>query len=228
MKPLITTAFLIIICFTSITQELSTVNAKLLNVRSGAGTNFEVITQVQEGDKVNTYSTIDSWTEIETESGVKGYVSTEFLSKDSISNSESPKRDKKNNSWFGTIFVIVAVIVIINSARKTLFAKKGSSSSSSHQSKSPIKKQQVNDPNRKNAVFRFRIKGNGTAGGVKYVDGMNIEVAVSGFGASGSPFNTTVEKLFVQEFARKYNIEPRFHSSIKMLFKRDRLDVEVL
>ena len=27
------------------------------------------------------------------------------------------------------------------------------------------------------AVYRFRIKGNGSAGGVKYTDGMNVEVA---------------------------------------------------
>jgi hypothetical protein len=78
------------------------------------------------------------------------------------------------------------------------------------------------------AVYRFRIKGNGSAGGVKYADGMNVEVAVTGLGSGGSPFNNIVEKKFVEEFARKYNIEPRFHSGIRMLFKRDSVDVEIL
>ena len=75
------------------------------------------------------------------------------------------------------------------------------------------------------AVYRFRIKGNGSAGGVKYTDGMNVEVAVTGLAASGSPFNNMVEKIFIQEFAQKYHVENRFHSGIKMLFKQDRLDV---
>jgi hypothetical protein len=78
------------------------------------------------------------------------------------------------------------------------------------------------------AVYRFRIKGSGSAGGVKYTDGMNVEVAVTGLGSSGSPFNNIVEKLFVQEFAQKYNVEPRLESDIKMLFKSSRLDVTVI
>ena len=57
---------------------------------------------------------------------------------------------------------------------------------------------------------------------------MNVEVAVNGLGAGGSPFNNIVEKLFIQEIARKYNVEPRFHSGIKMMFKRDKLDVEIM
>lgn len=78
---------------------------------------------------------------------------------------------------------------------------------------------------KKMAVYRFRIKGNGSAGGVKYTDGMNVELAVTGLGSSGSPFNNIVENLFVKEFALKYNVESRFHSGIKMLFKQDRLEV---
>lgn len=76
------------------------------------------------------------------------------------------------------------------------------------------------------AVYRFRVKGNGSSGGVKYTDGMNIEVAVTGLGSSGSPFNNIVEKLFIQEFAKKYNIQEKDFSGIRMLFKRDRLDVQ--
>lgn len=30
------------------------------------------------------------------------------------------------------------------------------------------------------AVYRFRVKGSGSVGGVKYTDGMNVEVAVTG------------------------------------------------
>jgi len=76
------------------------------------------------------------------------------------------------------------------------------------------------------AVFRFRVKGNGSSGGVKYTDGMNVEVAVTGLGSSGSPFNTITKKIFVQEFAQKYNVEPRLKNGIEALFISSRLDVE--
>ena len=77
-------------------------------------------------------------------------------------------------------------------------------------------------------VYRFRVKGNGSTGGVKFTEGMNVEVAITGFGSNSSPFNNIVEKLFVKEFARKYNVEKRFVQNINGLFKRDRLDVEKL
>lgn len=144
MRKFFTTFGLFLITTLSFAQETKYVDTELLNVRSGAGTKYEVIDKISQGEKVIAYSTQGTWTEIELNNGTRGYVSTKFL------------------------------------------------------------------------------------GGVQYVDGMNIEVAVSGLGAGGSPFNNIVEKLFVQEFARKYNVEPRFHSSIKSLFKRDRLDVDIL
>ena len=57
---------------------------------------------------------------------------------------------------------------------------------------------------------------------------MNVEVAVKGLGASGSPFNTTVKELFIKEFARKYNYNSSNYSAISMLFKPDRVDVEII
>lgn len=77
------------------------------------------------------------------------------------------------------------------------------------------------------AVYRFRVKGNGSTGGVKYTDGMNVEVADPQARKGDSPFNTRVEKLFVQQFASKYNLKDDFSttSAIKAMFKRDRLDV---
>lgn len=76
------------------------------------------------------------------------------------------------------------------------------------------------------AVYRFRVKGNGSSGGVKYTDGMNVEVAVTGLGSNGSPFNNIVEKLFVQEFMSKYRVEERLKFGVKAMFKSSRLDVE--
>ena len=129
----------------------------------------------------------------------------------------------------GYLFVIVLVLYGLYKAKKFfsgLFS--GSSSGSNSQRSTPTKNQGVRRKSCNSAVYRFRIKGSGSAGGFKYADGMNVEVAVNGLGAGGSPFNNIVEKLFVQEIARKYNVEPRYNSGIKMLFKRDSLDVEIM
>ena len=74
-------------------------------------------------------------------------------------------------------------------------------------------------------VYRFRIKGNGSCGSVKFTDGMNVEVSVP---KNCGPWDTRARDLFIQEFASKYNYEQDISkvSAIKMLFKRDRLDVQ--
>jgi hypothetical protein len=166
------------------------------------------------------------WSEIELENGQKGFVSTKFLS--DTQNSGSPTSDKKN-SWISYLIVIGLVLYGLYKVKKFfsgLFS--GSSSSSSSQRSTSTNKPEVRRKSSNSAVYRFRIKGSGSAGGFQYADGMNVEVAVKGLGANGSPFNNIVEKLFVQEIARKYNVEPRFHSGIKMMFKRDKLDVEIM
>ncbi len=77
------------------------------------------------------------------------------------------------------------------------------------------------------AVYRFRVKGNGSIGSVKYTDGMNVEVADTLARKGDNPFNTRVEKIFIQEFASKYNLKQDFSTTtaIKGMFRRDRLDV---
>lgn len=78
------------------------------------------------------------------------------------------------------------------------------------------------------AVYRFRVKGNGSCGSVKYTEGMNIEVADTSARKGENPFNTKVEKLFIQEFADKYHLNQDFSTvnAIRGLFKRDILEVE--
>lgn len=221
MRKFFTTFGLFLITTFGFAQETKYVDTELLNVRSGAGTKYDVIDKISQGEKVTAYSTQGTWTEIELNNGTRGYVSTKFLSN---TQNQSSTSDKKGNSWVGYILVIGFILYGLNKILKFF----GGSSSSSQKTVSQERNTTRRKPSGNSAVYRFRVKGNGSAGGVQYVDGMNIEVAVSGLGAGGSPFNNIVEKLFVQESARKYNVEPRFHSSIKSLFKRDRLDVEIL
>ena len=225
MKRKITIFLLLLTINLANSQEIKYVNTSQLNVRAGAGKNFNITTKVSENEKVTVISEQGKWTEIETENGQKGFVSAKFLSNNQNSNSTNTN---EKNSWITYVIVLGLILYGLSKIKNFFSGLFGSfSSSSGNQRQNPIKKQELNKSSRNNVVFRFRIKGNGSAGGVKYVDGMYVEIAVSGLGA-GSPFNNIVEKLFVQEFARKYNIEPRFYSGIKMLYKRQYLDVEII
>ena len=224
-KPLLTFLFLLITILT-FGQQTKYVGTEELNIRAGAGTKYEVVDKISQGQKVTVLSDQGKWSEIELENGQKGFVSTKFLS--DTQNLSSQTSDKKN-SWISYFIVIGLVLYGLYKVKKFfsgLFS--GSSSSSSSQRSTSTNKPEVRRKSSNSAVYRFRIKGSGSAGGFKYADGMNVEVAVNGLGAGGSPFNNIVEKLFIQEIARKYNVEPRFHSGIKMLFKRDSLDVEIM
>lgn len=232
MKAIITILFFIGFYSITFSQEKRLVTAKLLNMRSGAGVNYVAINQLKEGDTIFILETGNTWSKIELTSGEIGYVSNQYIS-EPLKIETSQSKVKKKVSWFGTIFIIVIVLIIFNIVRKTLFSSPIiRTSRESFRAKPQTKSQSTRNPIKRNSsngvVYRFRIKGNGTAGGFKYVEGMNVEIAVKGLGASGSPFNTVTEKLFIHEVAKKYNIEPRFQSGIKMLFKHDRVDVEIM
>ena len=220
MKKQILTFGLLLITFLTFGQQTKYVDTEELNIRAGAGTKYEVVDKISQGQKVTVLTENGKWSEIELENGTKGFVSTKFLSETETSSS-SKKSDKKN-SWIGYVLVIGFVLYGL----KKLFGSSSSNSSSNRNTST--NRQEVRRKSGNSAVYRFRIKGSGSAGGFQYADGMNVEVAVKGLGANGSPFNNIVEKLFVQEIARKYNVEPRFHSGIKMMFKRDKLDVEIM
>lgn len=226
MKKTLLLFGILLITILTFGQETKYVDTEQLNVRAGAGSKYEVVGKVSQGQKITVLSNEGNWSEIELENGTKGYVSTKFLSDDQNSNASN---SSKESSW--VIYLIIIGIVLYGIYKFVNFFSglfRGSSSMSSSPTTTPIKIQEVRKKYGNSGVYRFRVKGNGSAGGVRYVDGMNIEVAVCGFDSSVSPFNNIVEKIFVQEFARKYNVEPRFHSGIKMLFKRDNLDVEIL
>lgn len=218
MKKTLLTFGLLLITILTFGQQTKYVDTEELNIRAGAGTKYEVVDKISQGQKVTVLTEQGKWSEIELENGKKGFVSTKFLS--DTETSSNPKSSDKKNSLVGYLLVIGFVLYGL----KKLF---GGSSSSSRTSTS-TNRQEVRRKSGNSAVYRFRIKGSGSAGGFQYADGMNVEVAVKGLGANGSPFNNIVEKLFVQEIARKYNVEPRFHSGIKMMFKRDKLDVEIM
>jgi uncharacterized protein YgiM (DUF1202 family) len=111
MKKLIAAFGLIL--FTNLTfgQETKYVNTEELNIRTGAGTKYEVTGKASQGDKVIVISTQGKWSEIELNNGTKGYVSSKFLSDSSNSTSSS---SSKKGAWAGYLIVIGFILYGLN------------------------------------------------------------------------------------------------------------------
>lgn len=139
MRKFFTTFGLFLITTFSFAQETKYVDTELLNVRSGAGTKYEVIDKISQGEKVTAYSTKGTWTEIELNNGTRGYVSTKFLSN---TQNQSSTTDKKGNSWVGYLFVIGLILYGLNKVLK--FFGGSSSSSNSSQRNTPRTETQRN------------------------------------------------------------------------------------
>ena len=74
------------------------VTASTLNVRSGAGTSYSVVTKVYKGDKVNLLESLNGWYKIKLSNGKVGWVSSDYITKINNSNNDS----SNNNSQSGT------------------------------------------------------------------------------------------------------------------------------
>ena len=75
---------------TSQTSYKATVNATSLNVRSGAGTSYSVITKLSKGTVVDVIeSASNGWKKIKTSNGTTGWVSGDYLTKGVVENSTS-------------------------------------------------------------------------------------------------------------------------------------------
>ena len=64
-----------------------TVNASSLNIRKGPSTNYAVVGSAANGSKVSVAYTVGGWSYIKTGSGVKGFVSSAYLSTSTSSGS---------------------------------------------------------------------------------------------------------------------------------------------
>ena len=74
------------------------VTASTLNVRSGAGTNYSVVTKVYKNDKVDLLETLNGWYKVKLSNGKTGWVSGDYISKVNSSNNSG-----NNSSSTGTV-----------------------------------------------------------------------------------------------------------------------------
>jgi uncharacterized protein YgiM (DUF1202 family) len=105
MKKTLITFVLIFFTFLTFGQEIKYVNTEQLNIRSGAGSDYDIIDKASQGTKLTIISNQGKWSEVELENGKKGFVSTKFLS----DTKEEPKK-KKGNIW--TIVLIVGGLIL--------------------------------------------------------------------------------------------------------------------
>lgn len=146
MKKKITIILLLLNSIIAISQETKYINANELNIRNGAGKNFEIVTKATKNEKVTVISENGNWTEIETENGVKGFVSTNFLS-----NSIKDNSDKKIGD-FPITLIIIGIILIFT----VLKIKKPSSTKST--AKKSVTKKIINKP--KQIVVKEKVSEN--------------------------------------------------------------------
>jgi uncharacterized protein YraI len=106
MKKIFIVLFLLCLKIFSYGQDTMFINAEELNIRDGAGTKFGVIGKARQGDKIVVISTVSNWSEIETQDGTKGFVSTKFLSTTTQTN--SPR--KKGTNIFVSALILLGIV----------------------------------------------------------------------------------------------------------------------
>lgn len=74
MKKTLLTFGLLLITILTFGQQTKYVDTEELNIRAGAGTKYEVVYKISQGQKVTVLSDQGKWSEIELENGQKGFV----------------------------------------------------------------------------------------------------------------------------------------------------------
>lgn len=95
---------------TYFSQEARYINTELLNVRIGPGKNYEVLDTAPKGEKVTVLSASGNWTQIQMDSGIKGFVSSKFL----VTDAPISKRTKKDSSiWWKAILGTIGFLFLV-------------------------------------------------------------------------------------------------------------------
>lgn len=139
MKKQVLTFGLLLITILTFGQQTKYVDTEELNIRAGAGTKYEIVDKISQGQKVTVLSDQGKWCEIELENGTKGFVSTKFLTDKASSNNSTSS--SKNNSWNGYLIVIGFILYGLYKIKK-FFSGNSSSNSSSSSRREPIERRQ--------------------------------------------------------------------------------------
>lgn len=131
---IINTLLLLFISSTLFAQQYYQVTTDVLNVRSAADKNSEIISKLNLDDSIYVSEYFKDWSQIQLSDGSFGYVSSKYISKDFKDSSKKTIKEKKEEktSVWGTL-AFLAIIFLA-------WFFKGSKNSSSSSSKSTPKK----------------------------------------------------------------------------------------
>jgi DNA-directed RNA polymerase subunit RPC12/RpoP len=115
--------FILVSCFFTAQQKMI-VNTKLLNVRAGAGTKYEVVDQVASGTSVLVLEKKGNWYRVDLQNGIKGYVNQKFLS---LPVQKIMNKKKEGESYGWKFWAILIGLFLFG-----LFRKRYSSSSTKY------------------------------------------------------------------------------------------------
>lgn len=108
MKKITTLTVFLFFTVLAFGQDFKYVNTETLNIRESAGKQYNVVGQVNKGDKVTAISERNGWTEIETDNGTKGFVATKYLTSDSQSD-----HNNRTSTGYSPIIILGIVFLIL-------------------------------------------------------------------------------------------------------------------
>lgn len=109
MRIIITATIVFFLTLQAFGQNYKYVRVETLNVRGNAGKKYNVIGQINKGDKITELSERGSWTEIETEKGLKGYVATKYLSL----NNDTQINSNDIASWISVLLALGFIGLVV-------------------------------------------------------------------------------------------------------------------
>lgn len=119
MKKIITSIIIVLVAFLSVSvyaASSGTVNTNSLNLRSGAGTNFNSIAKLNNGDKVTILAEEGDWYKVEA-NGKEGYVSKKYITKNSDETSTEDSSEGTSNKTKLTNNSTLYVLPLLNSTK---------------------------------------------------------------------------------------------------------------
>ena len=96
------------------------VNATVLNVRSGAGTSYSVVTKIKKGDKVTILDNKSGWYKIKTATNKTGWVSGDYIKLNYSSQNDKPSKPSASKKETGV--VVNATVLNVRSGASTKYA----------------------------------------------------------------------------------------------------------
>ncbi|SCH30977.1 Probable endopeptidase YafL precursor [uncultured Clostridium sp.] len=118
MSMAVTSAVLAINSTEANASDMGIINTSVLNVRSGAGTNYSIIGKLYKGNSVEIISSSNGWYKVKLSNGSTGWVSSQYV-------------DKNNNSVAGKIGTVNTSSLNVRSGTGTNYSIIGSLSKGS-------------------------------------------------------------------------------------------------